>query len=321
MRIGVAGAGAVGCHYASLLAQAGCPVACLAHGAHLQAMHEHGLLHVSDGRERRVALVADDSPAVLADADVVLLTCKMTALSSLLGTVRPHLKPGALVATVQNGVQAPAMAAEALPDHAIAAASAFIGVRIERPGVVVHSAAGGFRAGMYACRGRGAATRLDELLQAMRWAGVETRRQDDVACMLWRKMLWNCGFNALTALTCRYAREIALDPGTRGIALAAMRETLHVARNLGIDLAEADIERHLRVTGEMGPVKTSMWQDIERGRPTEVDYMNGHVAERAAEMGVEAPVNRLLTALMHAREHGDALTACGGFGRKRALLG
>jgi len=304
MRIGVAGAGAVGCHYASLLTQAGNSVVCLARGAHLQAMRERGLLHVSQGRELRVTLVAEDNPAALADADIVLLTCKMTALSSLLGAVRRHLKPGALVVTVQNGVQAPAMAAEALPEHAIAAASAFIGVRVERPGVVVHTAAGGFQAGMYASRGQGAMARLNALLQLMRHAGVEARRQDDVARMLWRKMLWNCGFNALTALTCRYAREIALDSGTREIAHIAMRETLEVARNMGIALAEADIEQHLRVSGKMGPVKTSMWQDIEAGRPTEVDHMNGYVARRATELGLDAPVNRMLTAMVHAREQG-----------------
>ena len=304
MRIGVAGAGAVGCHYASLLTQAGYTVACLARGTHLQAMHERGLLHVSQGRELRVTLVAEDNPAVLADADIVLLTCKMTAFSSLLGTVRQHLKPGALVVTVQNGVQAPAMAAEALPEHAIAAASAFIGVRIERPGVVVHTAAGGFQAGRYASRGQGAMDRLNALLQALQHAGAEARRQHDVARMLWRKMLWNCGFNALTALTCRYAREIALDAGTREIAHAAMRETLEVARSLGIAVAEADIERHLHVTGNMGPVKTSMWQDIEHGRPTEVDHLNGYVARRATELGGDAPVNRMLTVMVHAREQG-----------------
>jgi len=286
------------------MTQAGVDVVCLARGEHLKAMRERGLLHISNGKERRVMLAADDDPAVLAGADIILLTCKMTTLTSLLGDIRAHLGEDVLIVTLQNGVQAPAMAADILSGHSVAAASAFIGVRIESPGIVVHSAAGGMQAGMHACRSGDAESQLDALLQALNDAGVDARRQDNVSRMLWRKMLWNCGFNALTALTCRYARDIAVDPETRAIALAAMRETLHVAQALGVIVDDEDIDRHMRATAAMGLVKTSMWQDIERGRPTEVAYMNGYVAERASEAGGEAAVNRLLTAMVHARERG-----------------
>jgi len=83
---------------------------------------------------------------------------------------------------------------------------------------------------------------------------------------------------------------------------AAMREAVTVARAEGIPLGEADIAAHLAATLSMGPVKTSMWQDLERGRTTEVDFINGFVARRAEALGLSAPVNATLTALVHAVE-------------------
>jgi len=302
MRIVMAGAGAVGCHYASQLVQAGVDVACLARGEHLRAMRAHGLTHISNGVERKVDIEAGDDPAILVDADIVILTCKMTGFSAMLKAIAGHIRSDALIVTLQNGVLAPTIVAEALPLHSVAAGSAFIGVRIERPGVAVHSAAGGIRAGMFASREMAAKGKLRALLKALNRAGVDAREESSVPRMLWRKMLWNCGFNAITALTHNYARDVAECDGTKALSVEAMRETVAVAQAEGIQISAADIERHLQATLRMGPVKTSMWQDIEYARPTEVDYMNGFVAKRASELGLKAPVNGMLASMIRARE-------------------
>jgi len=299
----MAGAGAVGCHYASLLVQAGLNVVCLMRGQHLQAVVENGLIHISNGQEHNVSLEAGTDPAILENADIVMLTCKMTDLSAMLDAIAGHVRSDALVVTLQNGVQAPAMVADLFPGHGIAAGSAFIGVRIERPGVIVHSAAGGVCFGVFS-GGKCVEKQLDAMVQAFIKAGIAAQKTEDVQQMLWRKMLWNCGFNAITALTRCYARGIAGNPAAMKISLAAMRETADVARAEGVEVGESDINAHIQTTLRMGLVKTSVWQDIERGRLTEVDYMNGFVAKRGSELGLEIPVNRMLTAMIHAAQQG-----------------
>lgn len=297
MIIGISGAGAVGCHYGSLLQQAGHEVRFLARGAHLAALQKSGLLHVSDGVGTRIAVRADDDASVLADTEVVLLTAKMTDFEAMLEQIFPYVADDALFVTLQNGVVAPEMVQQAFPQHAVAAATPFIGVRIEQPGIIVHSAAGGMRLGHWQS-GPG-----DELfaplLDALLTAGVAAREEPDARLMLWRKLLWNVGFNAPTAITRRYARDMAADKEALMLVRSAMAEAVAVARSTGIKLNEEDIDKHVQVTLDMGTVKTSMWQDIERGRPTEVDYINGYVAERGKSLGVTTPVNEMLTVLVH----------------------
>jgi 2-dehydropantoate 2-reductase len=116
-------------------------------------------------------------------------------------------------------------------------------------------------------------------------------------------MLWNCGFNAITALTCRYARDIANDASTAEIALAAMREAVSLAGSMGVNLPGNAAEKQLAITKKLGLVKTSMWQDIEQARSTEIDAMNGYVSDAAAELGRKVPVNQMLATLVRARDH------------------
>lgn len=303
MKIGVAGAGAVGCHYGSLLQQAGHAVSYLARGKHLAALLHDGLLHVTGGVETRLAVQASDDAALLGDAEVILLAGKMTDFTGLLESLLPHVSADVLFVTLQNGVAAPDMVAQTFPHHAIAAGTAFIGARIERPGVVVHSAAGGIRLGRWQ-HGAGDVL-LQHLIEALQQAGVPVDEEPDARLLLWRKLLWNCGFNALTAITRRFARDMAADAATLRLVRGAMQETVAVAQADGVALQDAEIDNYVQVTLQVGPVKTSMWQDIERGRPTEVDFINGFVVQRGAELGVATPVNDMLTALVHAIEGGE----------------
>lgn len=218
MKIGFAGAGAVGCHYGSKLAQAGVDVVLLARGAHLQAMQRDGLLHESAGETLRVRLCATADAGALAGCDVVFFSCKMTGLALLGRQLHGMLSPDA---------------------------------------------------------------------------------------MLWRKLLWNCGFNAITAITRRFAGEVAMDVDMRAVAQQAMQETLELAIAKGVAITPDDVAKHMAITATMGPVKTSMWQDIEAGRPLEIDYINGYVAGEAERLGLTAPVNRLLAVLVRGLAGGE----------------
>jgi len=302
MKIGFAGAGAVGCHYASKLMQAGHQVMLLARGTHLQALQREGLQHESDGVVHRLAVHASDDAMILAECDVIIFSCKMTGLAALLKALQPVLRTAPLLVTLQNGVEAPAMTAEAFPACPVAAGTAFIGVRIERPGYVLHTAAGGVRLAWWQLSQD---VDLQVLLACLQQAGVPARLDADARSMLWRKMLWNCGFNAITAITRRYARDVAAGAETRALVRAAMQEAVAVGQCCGADICEEDIRKHIEVTLAMGPVKTSMWQDVEAGAGSEIDYINGYVARKADELELAAPVNTMLTALIHAIEGRD----------------
>ena len=303
MKLAVAGAGAVGCHYGSMLQQAGCEVVFLARGAHLAAMRQFGLRHSSLDREEMLRVQASDDPAMVSDCDLILLTCKTTGLEALCRQLAGHVPAGATLVTLQNGVQAPDMVSDHFPDHAILAGSAFIGARLEAPGHVVHSAAGHIRLGLWRQGGAGdAESDLNQLLDLFSAAGVDAKGVRDVRQLLWNKMLWNCGFNAITALARCYARDVAGNAETAEMALAAMQETARLAVELGVTLPQDAAEKQLEVTRRVGLVKTSMWQDIEQGRATEIDALNGYVADVAKECGREAPVNRMLAALVRVLE-------------------
>ncbi len=301
MRIGIAGAGAVGCHYGSLLQQAGNHVCLLARGAHLNAMRDTGLTHISGDELQILKVSADDHPSILKGCSIVILTCKMMDIGIILKSMKPYVSEDALLVTLQNGVEAPEMVAAGFTEHALAAGTAFIGARIEKPGVVIHSAAGGIRVGLWQHEKKGEEL-LRLLIQAFAQAGIPIREEADVRLMLWRKLLWNCGFNAITAMTRCFAKDVVANKETLTIVRQAMEETAAVARAEGIEIGEEDIRKHIRVTLEMGPVKTSMWQDIDRGKQTEVDYINGFVVRKAEALGMGAPANRILATLIHALE-------------------
>ncbi len=297
MKVGVAGAGAVGAHYGVKLASAKMDVRLLARGAHLEAIRQQGLVHMDpDGRKTRWALPASDDPEILADCEAVLIGCKTTQLEALLSAIAPHIKPDAMVVTLQNGVRAPEMAAAHLPGRAIVAGSAFIGARRVQLGVIAHTAAGGIGLARWWGEPRG---RLAQLAGAWARAGVPVRVETDARAMLWRKMVWNCGFNALTALLDADADAIASDPDASQIALEAMRETVRAAASVGVSLPAELPEETLKRTKTLFGVVTSMRQDLRAGSPTEIEAMNGEVCAR---LGDEAPISCMLTRLVRAAE-------------------
>ncbi|RMG91381.1 MAG: 2-dehydropantoate 2-reductase [Zetaproteobacteria bacterium] len=304
MRIGIAGAGAVGCHYAAALIGSGADVFLLARGEHLQALRNRGLVWESNGQCRTLSVQSDDDASILRSCQIIVLACKVTQLRTMLDQLATSVGEQALFLTLQNGVVAPEWVAARFPDAPVVAGTAFIGARLIGPGRILHTAAGGIRMAAWNTLAS-KDERVVRLKDMLRKAGVPVRIEQDALSMLWRKLLWNCGFNAITALTRRFAKDIAARTETAQVAMDAMHEALAIARALGVrGLGDEDVRKHMEVTLAMGPVKTSMWQDLERGRPTEIDYINGQIVRDAQAIGQDVPVNRMLVALMHAVEGG-----------------
>ena len=299
IRIGVAGAGAVGCFYGLALQRAGLDVVFLARGAHLQALQSTGLLYESGGKQNIFTVSASDDVRVLADCDVILLCCKTTQLDAMCQSLLHVVKPNVTWLTLQNGVQAADQVSAYYPKHDVLAASAFIGARIEKAGHVIHSAAGHIRFGLWH---KGGDDVLLSLQSAWQKADVDAKVEEDMHAVVWQKMLWNCGFNAITALTQRYARDVALHVDMVAWVKAAMLEVITVASAIGVQLDARMIEKHIQMTCEAGEVKSSMWQDMSHKKPTEIAAMNGYIAAQGKRLGVAAPINSMLANMINLAE-------------------
>jgi len=298
MRVGIAGAGAVGCFYGLALQRAGLDVVFLARGAHSQALQRTGLCYESAGEQEVFRVNASDDVEILADCDVILLCCKTTQLDDMCQSLLCVVGPTVTWLTLQNGVQAANQVSAYFPKHCVLAASAFIGVRIEKAGHVIHSAAGHIRLGDW----YGDDNISTPLRDAWQKAGVDAKIEKDMRTIVWQKMLWNCGFNAVTALTKRYARDVALHDEMSAWVGAAMLETMAVAEAMGIKLDKDMVGKHIQMTCEAGEVKSSMWQDMSHQKPTEITAMNGYIAEQGKKLGIAVPINTMLANMIDLAE-------------------
>ncbi|MCC6194008.1 MAG: ketopantoate reductase family protein [Burkholderiales bacterium] len=303
------GAGAVGCYYGGLLALAGTPVTLVGRAAHVDAIRRSGLVIERAERRDIVALDATTDASGVASADVVLVCVKSPDTTAAAEAIRPHLRPDAILVSLQNGVDnAPRLAA--VVPQAVLAAVVWVGTYLEGPGIVRHTGRGDLVLGVPRALAQrtGAQESVAPIAAMFERAGVPCPVAPDIEAALWTKLVINCAFNAVSALgRARYGR-MAAHAATRELMAAAVRESLAVARASGITLDEAQMLAHVwRAADAMATQYSSTAQDILRAKPTEIDMLNGFVAQRAQALGVEAPVNRALHALVKLREAGDDL--------------
>jgi len=283
-----------------MLARAGAPVPMLGRpsrpSAHLQAMQQSGLRIDSFRLDERVSVETSSRPEVVAEADLVLFCVKSMDTVDAAMQIAPHIRGGTVVLDLQNGVDNPDKLRQAGLDPIIAVV--YVAAAIETPGEVKH-------------RGRGDLTvghpsRPDDVARISGWlgrAGIPCRVSDDVEAELWFKLVLNSMANATSALTDATYRSLADFEPTWEVALDVAREGVAVARKVGHDL-ELDevIRRGLEVCHAVGAATSSTQQDMARGRPTEIDALNGYIARRGAELDVPTPTNRILWALVKLRE-------------------
>jgi 2-dehydropantoate 2-reductase len=308
-RIAVLGAGAVGCYFGGMLARSGVPVTLIGRKRHTDAIRESGLV-IERGGEREVVRVdASDSPEALRDADVVLVCVKSPDSEEAARVIAARAAASTVVASLQNGVDNAERIAAIVPGVVLAAV-VYVGTSMEGPGVVRHSGRGDLVLGVpRCCAGRDQARAQAERVSALfERAGVACPVSGDVEAALWTKLTINCAFNAISALgRARYGR-MAREPSIRVVMEQAVGESVAVANAAGIPLDErALVNAMWSVADAMGGQYSSTAQDVLRGKPTEIDSLNGYVAARGAALGIDTPVNRTLHALVKLREAGDDL--------------
>ena len=306
--VAVLGAGAVGCYFGGMLARAGAPVTLIGRRLHVEALTQNGLFLESLHFSQRIAVSASTDVAAACGAEVMLLCVKTLDTEEAARALAPHLAKGTTVVSLQNGVDNVERIRLAAGIEAIPAA-VYIAAEMTAPGCVRHRARGDLIIGDLPGGGPGNHDRrrqLQYLAKIFVRAGVPCRVSDNIEAELWTKLVMNCAYNAIAALSrARYGR-IAANPWTRDLLRQAVEETLAVARAAGVrDMSDGLIEAAWQLGAAMSSATSSTAQDIARGRRTESDALNGYVARRGAEMGLATPVNQTLHALVKLLEEGE----------------
>ena len=309
-RVAVMGAGAVGCYYGGMLALAGIPVTLIGRPHHVDAIARDGLTVVRADRRDVVAPAAATDASAVRDADIVLVCVKSPDTVAAASAMKPHLRDDAVIVCLQNGVSN-ADATLDVVDQAVLTAAVWVGSYMEGPGVVRHSGGGDLMLGVTRAGAdrRGARSGAEAIAKMFEFAHVPCSVVDDVEKVLWHKLAINCAFNAVSALgRSRYGR-MARDAAIRDVMEAAVREVVAVACAGGIPLDRDEMLAAVwRTADRLSTQYSSTAQDILRGKPTEIDMLNGYVAERGSALGIDTPVNRTLHALVKLREAGDDLS-------------
>lgn len=297
MRILVMGAGAIGAYYGARLQQAGEEVVFCARGENLRAMQERGLDITSirgDLKLERVTATAD--PRSSAPYDLILFCVKVYDTEAAAAALTGCLAPGGAIMTLQNGVENEARLAELFGAGAVMGGNARIGAELVAPGKIVHKTSGTIEFGEL---DGGITPRADAIAEAMRRAGIFGELSTNIGASRWDKLMWNAAFNTVTALTHRTVGEVLDDPEGYALVRNLMEEVRATAAAEGVKLSGERIaqvmahsERNLR------PVRTSTLQDLQRGKPLEVEALIGVVVRIARRHGVKTPISEAIYALM-----------------------
>ncbi|OEZ27739.1 ketopantoate reductase family protein [Variovorax boronicumulans] len=302
MKVAVMGAGAVGCYYGAMLARAGHEVVLIGRPSHVEAVRANGLRLETKAFDEQVRLEASTEAGAVQGADLVLFCVKSTDTESAAAQIGPHLAPGALVLTLQNGVDNDARVRAALPSHDVAAAVVYVATEMAGPGHVKH-------------HGRGElviapSRRSDEVAQALIAAGVPTQISDNVRGALWAKLVLNCAYNALSAVSQLPYGELVQGTGVTDVIRDVVAECLAVAKAEGV-VIPGDVDAAVRGIAQSMPSQySSTAQDLARGKRSEIDHLNGLVVRRGEALGVPTPANRVLfvmVKLLEGKQHGARL--------------
>jgi 2-dehydropantoate 2-reductase len=289
MKVAVVGAGAVGCYYGGMLARAGHDVTLIGRPRHVEAIERQGLRLETQTFDERIRVSASSEGSAVRSAQLVLLCVKSTDTESAAAIIKPHLAPDALVLSLQNGVENADRLRAILPQDVLAAV-VYIGTEMAGPGHVRHHG----RGELIIERSRAS----DELAQALIAAGVPTDISDNVRGALWAKLILNCAYNALSAITQLPYGRLVKGAGITAVMRDVVDECLAVAKADDVTIP-GDVDAAIRKIAETVPGQySSTAQDLARGKPSEIDHLNGVIVRRGEALGVATPVNGLLHAIV-----------------------
>ncbi len=307
--VAVVGAGAVGCFYGAMLARAGARVILIGRAVHVDAIARDGLRLDMAGQVETLRVEASTDLAAVRDADLVLFCVKSTDTDAVARDLAPLLGPHAAILSLQNGVENAATITRHVRQTVVPAV-VYVATAMGGPGLVRHFGRGDLVIGALnaqAQREPAVDALLHDLVALFGQARVKVTISADVMAELWSKLLVNCAYNAISALAQAPYAKLAAQPEVREVQVAIVREVVALARAEGIALQfEPSLEAMDRIATAMPAQFSSTAQDMARRKPSEIDHLNGFVARRGRELGVDVPINQTLYALVKLVEAGYA---------------
>ncbi|RCK26696.1 2-dehydropantoate 2-reductase [Thalassospira profundimaris] len=298
MKIAVMGAGAVGCYYGAMLARAGHDVTLIGRPNHVEAMNRDGLLLDFGTSQEYVAVHAATDTAAIAGAELVLFCVKSTDTQSAGDQIKPFISRDTIVLSLQNGVDN----AERL--------GAVLGQPVIPVVVYVATSMGG--AGHVKHHGRGElvfgpSDQSQLVADTLRPAGIPVEISENAPGALWAKMILNCAYNALSAITQLPYGKLVEGDGVWDVMRNAVDECLAVAKANGVTVPGNVWEAIEKIAATMPAQFSSTAQDLARGKPSEIDYLNGYIVRKGRELGIPTPTNLTLYALTKLQEGKKAI--------------
>ena len=313
MKVCVVGAGAIGGYMAVRIAQAGHDVSVIARGPHLAAIRAHGLKLIEADQELVVTnLTATDNIRDLGPQDVVLLALKAHQIEAVVEDLSVLLEPKTVLVTLQNGipwwyfqkldspyagrvvktVDPTGVLFNKIDPDRLVGCNAYPAATIAEPGVIQHVEGNRFPVGEL---DGSESDRVNQVSTLFTEAGFKARVLTDIRSEIWLKLWGNLTFNPISALTHATLVDICQFPLTRALAEAMMTEAQTIGERLGAGF-RVPMERRIAGAESVGKHKTSMLQDVEVGKPLEIDGMLGVVVELAEITEVDVPTLRALYA-------------------------
>jgi 2-dehydropantoate 2-reductase len=317
MKICVYGAGAIGGLMAAWLARSGHDVSVVARGAQLDAIRRDGLRVRTQGNTEAFRVKAESEPARLGAQDYVLVTVKAQSLTNVAETIAPLLGKDTAVVTAMNGVpwwffhrlkfrngderleslDPGGKLSRAIPTERVVGCVIHLAASTPEPGLVSHNMGSKLILGE---PGGENTTRTKRIADALADAGFEIVVTESIEKEFWVKLLGNVSFNPVSALTVTTADRLIQNEEVKAYMVQIMREVLAIGRAVGVD-ANIDPEARIDMARVLGPFKTSMLQDLEAGKPLEIDGLLAGTLEIARKAGVRAPFTESLFGLIRAR--------------------
>lgn len=303
MRIAILGSGGVGGYFGGRLAHAGADVTFIARGEHLAALRARGLLIESPlGNVHVPTIKATDDPATVGPVDIVFFTVKLYDTQAALEQMAPLMGPGTIVVPFQNGVDTIDVLTHALGRAHVAGGTAYVAAVIREPGIIRHTAMDRLVFGPL----NGPPPRaLEELRDLGKQAKFDAVLSERIQVDIWAKFARLSVFSGMTSVTRCSIGPIRQDPDLRALMETAWHESILVARAKQVPLPStifADIEA---ATAALPPgARSSMLEDLERGRRLELPWLSGAVVRIADEVGVDVPTHRLIVTLLKPHVNG-----------------
>jgi len=317
MKICIFGAGAIGGYMGAKLAQTGAEVSLVARGPHLAAMQANGLRLIEDSGETTVDVNASDSAADLGPQDYVVVTLKAHSVPPVVPMMQPLIGPDTTIVSGVNGVpwwyfhkiggDLDGTRLETVdpgnaqwdgfgPDRVLGCV-VYPAAEVIAPGVVKHIEGNRFSLGEPDGSRSDRAMALSKALMA---AGLKAPVRPKLRDEIWVKLWGNLSFNPISALTHATLDVLCTDPGTRAVARAMMFEAQEIAEKLGVKFP-IDVDRRIDGGAAVGAHRTSMLQDLDAGRPMEIDALVGSVQELGRITGTPTPTIDTVLALISLR--------------------